>query len=117
MLADHSQEIGNERPRRRRSAGKATGGIASAVRENNEGNGAYKQSERIDVELPDVFAETEAMLRWDEKCNAMRRVFVGFPVPASQRLEASRSRGTDAIRTAEARSTGRRYWSSSNGRL
>jgi hypothetical protein len=63
------------------------------VRDNNAGNPAYKQSELLDVELLDVFAEIEAMLRCGREVqrDALRVRGLPNPVSPSQRLEASRS--------------------------
>lgn len=60
---------------------------------DDTGNSAYKQSELLDVELLDVFAEIEAMLRCGREVqrDALRVRGLPNPVSASQRLDAARS--------------------------
>ena len=41
-----------------------------------------KQSELLEVELLDAFAQIEALLRCGAKCNAMRCVFADCPIPS-----------------------------------
>jgi hypothetical protein len=54
---------------------------------------SYRQSEVLDVELLDVFAQIEAMLRGGREVQraALRVRGLPDPVSASQRLEAARS--------------------------
>jgi hypothetical protein len=60
---------------------------------DDTGSRAYKQSELLDVELLDVFAEIEAMLRCGREVqrDALRIRGLPTPVSASQRLDAARS--------------------------
>lgn len=60
---------------------------------DNPGNPAYKQSELLDVELLDVFAEIEAMLRCGREVQRDALRVRGLPTPtsAAQRLDAARS--------------------------
>src|SRR5687768_11710091 len=76
---------------RRRSAGKATEGIARPV--SSIRTPADKQSELLDVELLDVFAQIEALLRCGREVQreALRVRGLPEPVSASQRLAAGRA--------------------------
>jgi hypothetical protein len=59
----------------------------------NAPRASYRQSEVLDVELLDVFAQIEAMLRCGREVQraALRVRGLPNPVSASQRLEAARS--------------------------
>ena len=74
-----------------RNEDKGIEGIVSVT--DNTRNAPYRQSEIPDVELLDVFAEIEAMLRCGREVQreALRSRGLPHPVSALQRLEASRS--------------------------
>lgn len=71
--------------------GKATEGIGSTV-PHNVHTPAYKQSELLDVELLDAFAQIEALLRGGREVQreALRVRGLPDPVSPSQRVAAGR---------------------------
>src|SRR5687767_7529044 len=76
---------------RRRSAGKATEGIARPV--SSIRTPADKQSELLDVELLDVFAQIEALLRCGREVQREALRVRGLPdaVSPTQRIAAGRA--------------------------
>jgi hypothetical protein len=93
MSESHLLRIASGRPGKRRSGGKATEGIGKTMPNNIPTPTYYKQSEILDVELLDAFAQIEALLRGGREVQREALRVRGLPNPVSpaERLAAARS--------------------------